>query len=66
MESPILSCPRRVVFDIWDDLLKAGVTFVGNTYIGPKITVDKLFSGGYNAVFLGVGTTRGCQHEYPR
>jgi len=54
---PNFKLPKKVVFDIWDDLLKAGVTFVCNTYIGPKITVDKLFSGGYNAVFLGVGTT---------
>lgn len=54
---PNFKLPKRVVFDIWDDLLKAGVTFVGHTYIGPQITVDKLFSGGYDAVFLGVGTT---------
>jgi glutamate synthase (NADPH/NADH) small chain len=54
---PNFKLPKKVVFDIWDDLLRAGVTFVGNTYIGPKITVDKLFSGGYNAVFLATGTT---------
>ena len=54
---PNFKLPKRVVFDIWDDLLRAGVTFVGNTYIGPRITVDKLFSGGYNAVFLGIGTS---------
>jgi glutamate synthase (NADPH/NADH) small chain len=54
---PNFKLPKRVVFDIWDDMLRAGVTFVCNTYIGPKITVDKLFSGGYDAVFLGVGTT---------
>ncbi|HBY07091.1 MAG TPA: dihydropyrimidine dehydrogenase [Chloroflexi bacterium] len=54
---PNFKLPKRVVFDIWDDLLQAGVTFVGHTYIGPKITVDKLFQGGYDAVFVGVGTT---------
>jgi glutamate synthase (NADPH/NADH) small chain len=54
---PNFKLPKKVVFDIWDDMLKAGVTFVGNTYIGPRITVDKLFSGGYDAVFLGLGTT---------
>lgn len=53
---PNFKLPKKVVFDIWDDLLRAGVTFVGNTYIGPRITVDKLFAGGYNAVFLGLGT----------
>lgn len=28
---PNFKLPKRVVFDIWDDLLKAGVTFVGHT-----------------------------------
>jgi glutamate synthase (NADPH) small chain len=54
---PNFKLPKRVVFDIWDDLLRAGVTFVGHTYIGPKITIDKLFEGGYDAVFVGVGST---------
>ncbi len=54
---PNFKLPKRVVFDIWDDMLRAGVTFVCNTYIGPQITVDKLFAGGYDAVFIGVGTT---------
>ncbi|MFH2040630.1 MAG: NAD(P)-dependent oxidoreductase [Chloroflexota bacterium] len=54
---PNFKLPKKVVFDIWDDLLRAGVTFVGNTYIGPKITIEKLFQGGYNAIYIGVGTT---------
>jgi glutamate synthase (NADPH/NADH) small chain len=54
---PNFKLSKKVVFDIWDDLLRAGVTFVGNTYIGPKITVDKLFAGGYDAIFIGIGTT---------
>lgn len=54
---PNFKLPKKVVFDLWDDLLRAGVTFVGNTYIGPRITVEKLFAGGYDAVFLGLGTT---------
>lgn len=54
---PNFKLPKKIVFDIWDDLLRAGVTFVGHTYIGPQITVDKLFEGGYDAVFIGVGTT---------
>jgi glutamate synthase (NADPH/NADH) small chain len=62
---PNFKLPKKVVFDIWDDLLRAGVTFVGHTYIGPKITVDKLFSGGYNAVFLGVGTTVDASLDVP-
>jgi glutamate synthase (NADPH/NADH) small chain len=62
---PNFKLPKKVVFDIWDDLLRAGVTFVGHTYIGPKITVDKLFSGGYNAIFLGVGTTVDSSLDVP-
>ncbi len=54
---PNFKLPKKVVFDIWDDLLRAGVTFVGNTYVGPTITVEKLFAGGYDAVFLGLGAT---------
>ena len=54
---PNFKLPKQIVFHIWDDLLRAGVTFVGHTYIGPKITVDKLFEGGYDAIFIGVGTT---------
>src|SRR5512139_1062239 len=54
---PNFKLPKKVVFDIWDDLLRAGVTFVCNTYIGPRITVEKLFAGGYDAIFLGLGTT---------
>jgi glutamate synthase (NADPH/NADH) small chain len=53
---PNFKLPKKIVFDIWDDLLRAGATFVGNTYIGPRITLDKLFAGGYNAIFLGLGT----------
>lgn len=54
---PNFKLPKKVIFDIWNDLLRAGVTFVGNTYIGPTITVDKLFAGGYNAIFLGIGVS---------
>jgi glutamate synthase (NADPH) small chain len=62
---PNFKLPKKVVFDIWDDLLRAGVTFVGNIYIGPRITVEKLFAGGYDAVFLGLGTTVDMALEVP-
>jgi len=62
---PNFKLPKKVVFDIWDDLLRAGVTFVGNTYIGPKVTVDKLFTGGYHAIFLGMGTTVDLSLDVP-
>lgn len=62
---PNFKLPKRVVFNIWDDLLRAGVTFVGNTYIGPRITVDKLFSGGYDAVFIGIGVSKDASMHVP-
>jgi len=62
---PNFKLPKKIVFDIWDDLLRAGATFVGNTYIGPRITVDKLFAGGYDAIFLGVGTTVDASLDIP-
>jgi glutamate synthase (NADPH/NADH) small chain len=62
---PNFKLPKNVVFNIWDDMLRAGVTFVGNTYIGPRITVEKLFAGGYDAIFLGLGTTVDMSLEVP-
>jgi len=32
-----------------------GVKFVNNTKVGEDVTIDELFSNGYEAVFLGVG-----------
>jgi glutamate synthase (NADPH/NADH) small chain len=62
---PNFKLPKRVVFNIWDDLLRAGVTFVGSTYIGPRITVDKLFQGGYDAVFIGIGVSKDASMHVP-
>ncbi len=62
---PNFKLPKQIVFHIWDDLLRAGVTFVGHTYIGPRITVDKLFEGGYDAIFIGVGTTVDIVPDFP-
>ncbi len=54
---PNFKLPHSLISDIWDNLKQAGVTFVGNTYIGKKKkTVNDLFTEGYEAVFLGVGS----------
>jgi glutamate synthase (NADPH/NADH) small chain len=54
---PNFKLPHSLISDIWDSLKHAGVTFVGNTYIGKKKkTVNDLFTEGYEAVFLGVGS----------
>jgi glutamate synthase (NADPH/NADH) small chain len=53
---PNFKLPKDVVMARWDDLERAGVEFVPNTYIGKDKTVDDLFAEGFEAVFLGVGT----------
>lgn len=53
---PNFKLPKYVVWDKWDDLEKAGVKFVGDTYIGKDKTVEGLMAEGFEAVFLGVGS----------
>jgi glutamate synthase (NADPH/NADH) small chain len=54
---PNFKLPHGLITDIWNNLKEAGVTFVGNTYVGKKKkTVNDLFTEGYEAVFLGVGS----------
>jgi glutamate synthase (NADPH/NADH) small chain len=53
---PNFKLPHTLITDIWNSLKQAGVTFVGNTYIGKKKkTVNDLFNEGFEAIFLGVG-----------
>jgi hypothetical protein len=53
---PNFKLPKEVVFARIEDLEKAGVKFVFNTYIGQDMTIDNLMNDGYQAVFVGVGT----------
>jgi glutamate synthase (NADPH/NADH) small chain len=54
---PNFKLPHTLIDEIWKNLKKAGVSFVGNTYIGKKKkTVNDLFEEGFEAVFLGVGS----------
>jgi glutamate synthase (NADPH/NADH) small chain len=54
---PNFKLPHTLITDIWNSLKQAGVSFVGNTYVGKKKkTVNDLFAEGYEAVFLGVGS----------
>ena len=53
---PNFKLPKDVVWNKWSDIQKAGVEFVGNTYIGKDKSVDDLFNQGFDAVFLGVGS----------
>jgi glutamate synthase (NADPH/NADH) small chain len=62
---PNFKLPKAVVEARWMDLEKAGVKFVGNTYIGKQKTIDELFADGYHAVFVGVGTGVDAPMEVP-
>ena len=53
---PNFKLPKEVVWNKWSDLEKAGVKFVGDTYVGKDKTVDELLAEGFEAVFLGVGS----------
>lgn len=53
---PNFKLPKDVVINRVQDLERAGVEFIFNTYIGKDMTIDDLMVDGYQAVFLGVGT----------
>jgi glutamate synthase (NADPH) small chain len=62
---PNFKLPKVVVLERINDLEKAGVEFVFNTYIGKDITIDELVVEGYQAVFIGVGTLIDAPMEAP-
>ena len=63
---PNFKLPHTLIEDIWKSLKQAGVSFVGNTYVGKKKkTVNDLFAEGYEAVFLGVGSGIDAPLEIP-
>ncbi|HET8564676.1 MAG TPA: FAD-dependent oxidoreductase, partial [Candidatus Binatia bacterium] len=53
---PNFKLPKDVWFEKWEEFERAGVKFVGNTYIGKDKTIDQLFQEGFEAVFIGVGS----------
>jgi len=52
---PEFRLPKDILDKIQEKLLQLGVNIRPNTLIGPVITIDKLFSDGYKAIFLGTG-----------
>jgi len=48
-----------------EDLQRAGVRFVNGTKIGEAKTIDDLFSDGFQAVFVGVGSEIDAPLEVP-
>ncbi|MBA4380785.1 MAG: dihydropyrimidine dehydrogenase, partial [Anaerolinea sp.] len=62
---PNFKLAKEVFFCRWGDYEKAGVKFVGNTYIGKDKTIDDLFKEGFDAVFVGVGVGIDAKMEVP-
>jgi glutamate synthase (NADPH/NADH) small chain len=62
---PGFKLPNNVVFARVCDLKQAGVGFVFETYIGKDQTIDDLMAGGYDAVFVGVGSEIDAPMEVP-
>ena len=62
---PNFKLPKESLFAKWKDLETAGAKFIGNTYIGKDKTIDQLFSEGFDAVFVGVGTGIDAKMEIP-
>jgi glutamate synthase (NADPH/NADH) small chain len=54
---PNFKLPKTVVAAWWQALERAGVNFVGNTYIGRSKTINGLFADGFEAIFVGVGAS---------
>jgi glutamate synthase (NADPH/NADH) small chain len=62
---PNFKLSNEVVFGRIQDLERAGVTFVFNTYIGKGKSIDDLFAEGFEAVFVGVGSEIDAPMEAP-
>lgn len=52
---PEYRLPNKMIDKIEERLLDSGVVIRPNNLIGPVITIDKLFSDGYKAIFIGTG-----------
>lgn len=52
---PEFRLPRKLIEDLEHKLIQLGVSIKYNTLVGPVITMDKLLSDGYNAIFIGTG-----------
>jgi glutamate synthase (NADPH/NADH) small chain len=53
---PNFKLAKNVVDAVVNDLREAGAEFILNTRIGEDKTIDSLLEGGYEAVYIGVGT----------
>lgn len=52
---PEFRLSRKLVDDLEQKLIQLGVSIKYNTLVGPVITIDKLLTDGYDAIFIGTG-----------
>ncbi|MEG0013556.1 MAG: NAD(P)-dependent oxidoreductase [Cellulosilyticaceae bacterium] len=52
---PEFRLPRTILDNLTKKLIQLGVRIRPNTLVGPVLTLDKLLSDGYDAVFIGTG-----------
>lgn len=62
---PNFKLNKQVVAARLDDFRRAGVEFVTSTRIGKDKSIDSLFSEGFDAVFVGVGSPIDAPLEAP-
>ena len=53
---PNFKISKDVFFERWNDMVKLGAKFVGNTYIGRDKSIDDILTEGFDAMFVGVGS----------
>lgn len=62
---PSFRLSKKVVRREVQSIEALGVKFVTNTIVGKNITVDKMFEGGADAIFIGSGTAIAKELELP-
>ncbi len=62
---PNFKLSKNVLQDKLKYLDHLGVKFVGNTWVGKDVTIDDLFTQGFDAVFVGTGASLGGKLSVP-
>lgn len=52
---PDFRLPKTLLDKLLKKLVSLGVKFRPNTLIGPTVTIDDMFTDGYDAIFIGTG-----------
>ncbi len=52
---PDFRLPKTILDKLLEKMVSLGIKFRPNTMIGPTITIEDMFTDGYDAVFIGIG-----------